>query len=50
MNVLNIYTGGKENPIIYGYRNEVNEWLRTSVGSIEIDEVGKETSLYEKVL
>lgn len=50
MNVLNIYTGGKEKTIIYGYRNEVNEWLRTSVDSIEIDEVGKETSLYEKVL
>lgn len=41
---------GKEKPIVYGYRDEVNEWLRTSVGSIEIDEVGKGTSLYNKVL
>ena len=45
-----LYRGGKEKPIIYGYRNEVNEWLRTSVGSIEIDEVEKVSSLYNKVL
>ncbi|MGM9970119.1 MAG: hypothetical protein ACI35S_06965 [Anaeroplasma sp.] len=30
---------GKEMPIVYGYRDGVNIWLKTSVGPIELDSI-----------
>ncbi len=30
---------GKEKPVVYGFRDGVNTWLITSVGSIEFDEI-----------